>query len=311
MRFVSLTKVSTILGTTIAGLGFGSAADNVVRFNQDRPFTVSLGGLLVGLGVAIVLTGRLNAIRTGGGWAGAMRIALVVLGSLLAGWALGGGLDNLFREGRGEDYSFAFAAAVSGFGCGLAAIGWNGPRSNTEGTPLSPATSIATIHPEKLLGGQPASGVEKYPADHVTLRWLRDDGDGFGKLTVISATNGFAGRSSAWFDSKTLTDFGDGLNAFPLSDEEKAVSSGFGAKGAAPPQEHVAIQVGRVGSRGQVGLRVHFSTEVWPDTRQEAEHDVHLELLTTYERLRAFGNDLVGLVAGDIDEARIEGETLV
>jgi hypothetical protein len=117
----------TVAGATIIGLGLGSAADNVVRFNQNRPFTVSLGGVIAGVGLGILLAGRLIARGAAGpGW------ALVVLqfGTFLGGYALGGGLDDLLRESRGEPYSFTFGAALAGLGCGLAAVGWK--ALNTE-----------------------------------------------------------------------------------------------------------------------------------------------------------------------------------
>lgn len=120
-RLLSVPNICTIVGATITGLGLGNAADNVVRFNQDRPFTVSLGGVFAGLGLGIILVGRLVA-------RGAMRprwlLVVVELGSLLAGYAFGGGLDDLLRESQGGPYSFKLGAAFAGLGCGVAAIGW-------------------------------------------------------------------------------------------------------------------------------------------------------------------------------------------
>jgi hypothetical protein len=118
---LTLPNACTAIGATVTGLGVGSAADNVVRFNQDRAFTVSLGGVLVGFGLGGMLIGRLVARgATKPRWL----LLLVEFGTLLAGWALGGGLDNLLSESAGQAYSFAFAAALAGLGCGLAFIGW-------------------------------------------------------------------------------------------------------------------------------------------------------------------------------------------
>jgi len=120
-RLLSVPNLCTIVGATITGLGLGNAADNVVRFNRDRPFTVSLGGIFVGLGVGIILASRLAA-------RGATRprwlLVVVELGSLLAGYAVGGGLDDLLRLSHGGPYSFTFGAAFAGLGCGVVAIGW-------------------------------------------------------------------------------------------------------------------------------------------------------------------------------------------
>jgi hypothetical protein len=57
-------------------------------------------------------------------------------------------------------------------------------------------------------------------------------------------------------------------------------------------------------------MRVHLSTAVWEPSDSESRHDVSLRLLTTYENLRKFSEQLVRLVAGDLDEVEIHGETL-
>jgi hypothetical protein len=49
-----------------------------------------------------------------------------------------------------------------------------------------------------------------------------------------------------------------------------------------------------VGGKGQIGVRVHLSTEMWPDTRPDSVMDVRLELLTTYERMRQFSGHCFG-----------------
>lgn len=145
--------------------------------------------------------------------------------------------------------------------------------------------------------------------DGVTLRWDGDDGDGIGRLTVSASANGFAGRSSAWFDREAVVAFGQALGAYPLPDEVIMISGGFGAKNDNPPQEHVGIGVSPVGALGQVGVRVHLATAVWEPSDNESRHDVSLRLLTTYEHLRRFSEQLVRLVAGDLEEAEICGDT--
>jgi hypothetical protein len=103
--------------------------------------------------------------------------------------------------------------------------------------------------------------------------------------------------------------FARALAAYPLPGGVVEVSSGFAATDDRPPQEHVGLRAAPVGPRGQVGIRVHLSTELWPDTRPESRHDVQLELLTSYERLAAFSPDLVRVIDGKLDEATI-GEKL-
>lgn len=146
--------------------------------------------------------------------------------------------------------------------------------------------------------------------DGMTFRWGSDDGDGIGKLTVTASANGFAGSSGAWFDRETVLAFAQAIEAYPLPDDPIELSGGFGAKGDQPPQQHVGVSVAATGRRGQIGIRAHLSTELWPDTRPESVHDVRLELLTTYERLRFLSRHLMLIVEGRLEVAEVEGETL-
>ena len=127
---------------------------------------------------------------------------------------------------------------------------------------------------------------------------------------VEASANGYTGASSAWFVLATLREFAETLRAYPLVVGAK-IASGFGADPEHLDEEHVGVDAYRVGSRGQVGLRVRLSTPHWPDDRVEAQQSVELELLTTYERLRDFSDGLVDLIDGSAESARIEEETLV
>jgi hypothetical protein len=146
--------------------------------------------------------------------------------------------------------------------------------------------------------------------DRITFKWGGDDGDGFGRLTVTASANGYAGRSAAWFDRETVLRFARAIDAYPLPDEPIEISGGFGETGGQPAQEHVGIRVARVGLRGQVGISAHLATELWPDTRRASLHDVRLELLTTYERLRFLSRHLSLIVDRRLDAAEIEGDKL-
>ena len=101
--------------------------------------------------------------------------------------------------------------------------------------------------------------------DRVALRWGGDDGDGIGKLPVTASANGYAGQSGAWFSGAAIIDFAHEIQAHPVPAEDIAISGGFGPKDGRPAQEHVGIRVRPVGSVGQVGMRIHLSTELWVD----------------------------------------------
>ncbi len=143
--------------------------------------------------------------------------------------------------------------------------------------------------------------------DEVIVTWGGDDGDGIGRLTVRAAANGFAGIGEAWTDRTQMLEFSLRLSAYPLR-EEVSISAGFGGDEA---EEHVGIAVGPVGSHGQVGIRVHLATPVWPNTRPESRREVRLELLTTYQRLETFSTGLRRVVEGTLHEAIIGGELLL
>ncbi len=153
-------------------------------------------------------------------------------------------------------------------------------------------------------------GYGRDPLNEVIVRWSADD-DGTGKLHVAAATHGFAGTSGAWFNRQSVLTFAHALAGYPLpQDGSCCLSGGFGEHGGQPAQEHVGIAVGVVGSKGQIGFRVHLATEAPPDTRPEARHDVRLELLTTYQRIAEFSGDLAAVVEGTWPEAILGGERL-
>ncbi|MCU1492334.1 MAG: hypothetical protein JWO62_98 [Acidimicrobiaceae bacterium] len=145
------------------------------------------------------------------------------------------------------------------------------------------------------------------------VRYYPDD-DGTGKLHVSAATQGFAGQSAAWFDTERLLDFARSLSTYPIpEDMTLEIASGFGANETAghPPQEHVAISVAPVGSRGQLKLRVHLATPVWPTEGPAVQHhDVCLEMLTTYERLRSFSSHLAMVLRRELPDATLGTEVL-
>lgn len=166
-------------------------------------------------------------------------------------------------------------------------------------------TASASRHHE----GMPA--YDRDPHNEVVVRWTHDDGDGVGSLEVSASANGFAGTSAAWFERVTVLAFADALTRYPLPDGDGLrLSSGFLEDEERPAQEHVGIAVEPVGVKGQVGCRAHLATAAWPDSRIQAQHDVRLELLTTYQRLAEFSSDLAAVIAGSWPEAVLGGEGL-
>lgn len=154
------------------------------------------------------------------------------------------------------------------------------------------------------------SDYDEDPSNLLILTYA-PDADGTGRLLVKASANGFAGEASAWFNDERIADFATALSAYPLQDATISLASGFGASEAQLEQEHVRIEVQKVGTKGQLGVRIHLATPEWKDTRPESVDEVRLELLTTYERIRHFSDELLALVRGQVTEAHLGAEVLI
>lgn len=64
--------------------------------------------------------------------------------------------------------------------------------------------------------------------------------------------------------------------------------------------------------RGQLGVEAHPIRDAnWTGARlPDGRHEVRLHLLTTYERLAAFGGDLKSVLGGKLGQAVLGGERL-
>jgi hypothetical protein len=149
-------------------------------------------------------------------------------------------------------------------------------------------------------------------SDFVEVRF-EPDADGTGKFKVVAQAGGFAGRSGAWFNTESLADFAALLASYPLPDDPPPrLAGGFWSPDhpGELKEELVVLEAERMGSLGQVALRVHLASEIWPPDRPERRHEVRLELLTTYERLHRFSEEVLQVIRGESDHARLEGELM-
>jgi hypothetical protein len=138
---------------------------------------------------------------------------------------------------------------------------------------------------------------------------FQSDGDGTGKLLASVEARGFAGRGGAWFDISQIDKFADAIAAFPLpTDRRCLLNSGFWKNGGLD-QEHLAIEIYPVDTRGHIGVQVRLASELWGNDRQQSQSAVRVEMYTTYERLRKFSNDLRALVHDASEEILLEGES--
>jgi len=144
--------------------------------------------------------------------------------------------------------------------------------------------------------------------DFLAIRWAPEGAEDIGELLATASAQGFAGRSSAYFSAAAVLGFAARLGEDPLAGDPLELRSGHVSRATDELDEHVGIAVSAVGNLGQVSLSIHLA-ERWP-RQADGRSDVHLELLTTYERLRRFGAALDGVIRGERAEARLDGEVL-
>jgi hypothetical protein len=137
-----------------------------------------------------------------------------------------------------------------------------------------------------------------------------DDGDGTGKLLVQAEAGGYAGKSGAHFNSDELRRFAATVGEFPLPGGSKLSISGgfFGETGAKLEEEHVGIDFYPIDKRGHIGAQVRMATELWNKARCESQKVVKLEILTSYEPLAKFSKQLLAVINGSAQEAKLDGD---
>jgi hypothetical protein len=146
------------------------------------------------------------------------------------------------------------------------------------------------------------------PRSYLQLRFA-NDGDATGELFARAEAGGFAGESSAYFNTDRIEKFASDILAFPPSElKRQEIASGFGDEDTLE-REHLAIAVYPIDvRRGYVGVRVRLASKAWRDARPDSQGITRLEIVTTYEPLSRFSRDLVALVKGNIREALLEGQ---
>ncbi len=125
------------------------------------------------------------------------------------------------------------------------------------------------------------------------------------ELFVNVSVDGFAGHGVAWFDPQKLRNLATKLGqAFPLT-VTLAVQGGHLFQEPSDPEEAlVALSFYPVAGHGVLGCRVRLrgdSRDFWE--RPQARPVLEVELLTSYQALQVFAQDLSLLVDGLCAEA--------
>ena len=81
-----------------------------------------------------------------------------------------------------------------------------------------------------------------------------------GELTVTVQNEGFAGKSTAWFNIEKLRDFAEALGACPIvSGQEPVLLAGYWKDGKLD-DTHVSIRIEPSGPRGKIRIKVILAT---------------------------------------------------
>lgn len=139
------------------------------------------------------------------------------------------------------------------------------------------------------------------------LEWAPDDSsDDAGQLFGEAASTGFAGKSEAWFNDSFVLEFATRCESYPLDTQRlPSLSSGYGS--GDEMMTTLAVDVYPVGSAGQLGVRVQLASwySTLPAERPLARCEVELEVLSSYNELRRFAEQLRQAVQAGGGRARL------
>lgn len=139
----------------------------------------------------------------------------------------------------------------------------------------------------------------------LTLSYEPED-EWHGKLTARVASEGFAGRSSAWFGVERLRAFIDALGAFPISPGNEPTLEGGFWKDAAVSQSHLSLRIEPIGSRGALLLTTSLATPIWNTEKADLHHRVSSRFLVNYADLARFQSEFCTLLDGNAPEATLK-----
>jgi hypothetical protein len=134
-----------------------------------------------------------------------------------------------------------------------------------------------------------------------------------GDMEVFAESEHFSGSGSAYIGTDRLREFAMALLEFPLpTDPAPRLAGGLEPRTSTPvTQEHLALEIRPVDSRGQLGIWVRMTD--W-ESDDRAPHDLqehaHLRVLTTYRSLGRLNRGLLALANGETNRFEYVGEEL-
>lgn len=146
-----------------------------------------------------------------------------------------------------------------------------------------------------------------FVVEGLTVTYLPEGTEGLGELHVSAATKTFSGTAVGYVDDAALLDWTTALRAYPWSkDARMRVSFALGE------QETLGLTAFVVTERGQLAVEVHLA-DVDTDSHSPtfgAVHEARLLVLTTYEAVQRFAENLAEAVTGAGGSAHLDVEEL-
>jgi hypothetical protein len=133
-----------------------------------------------------------------------------------------------------------------------------------------------------------------------------------GQLIATVSSNGFEGRSTAWFATDELRRFSRALTAYPLRSEAPPhISGGFGSEPGAPEPEqvHLSVDVAPHDVRGRLRITVRLATEVWRTQDSDLGCNATVRFVATYGDIAPFSSAVLALAEGQVEEAVLQSSS--
>jgi len=140
----------------------------------------------------------------------------------------------------------------------------------------------------------------------LTLRFAADS-EWDGELSAAVSVRGFSGMGRAWFNHETIRQFARELNLYPLSAESAPTIEGGVSKSDGTIGIRVGISVRPYNLRGTLLVSVVLDGENYAHDLPCA---IKAEFFTSYSELKAFADELIALVEGQIETATLNARSL-
>jgi hypothetical protein len=135
----------------------------------------------------------------------------------------------------------------------------------------------------------------------------------YGTLSVEALSSGFSGKTHVWINTDFVRDFANALTAYPIA-ADRPITLGRSGVPFDDRDESVSISVRLFGPLGQVSILVDMSASLLRGrTPERTPRRLKLDVLTTYERLGRFSDDLLKNLDTDSHgpAARVDEEILI